>query len=37
VGGETRVENLQLRCRAHNALEAERWFGGLPLVRERCG
>jgi 5-methylcytosine-specific restriction endonuclease McrA len=35
AGGETSVENLHLRCRAHNALEAERWFGQLPLVRER--
>ena len=26
-GGETRTENLELRCRAHNAFEAERWFG----------
>jgi hypothetical protein len=37
AGGETSVENLQLRCRAHNALEAERWFGRPPLMRERCG
>jgi hypothetical protein len=36
AGGETSVENLQLRCRAHNALEAERWFGRPPLMRERC-
>ena len=35
AGGDTSAENLQLRCRAHNVLEAERWFG-LPLVRERC-
>jgi 5-methylcytosine-specific restriction endonuclease McrA len=26
-GGPTSVENLQLRCRAHNAYEAEREFG----------
>jgi 5-methylcytosine-specific restriction endonuclease McrA len=26
-GGETCAENLRLRCRAHNALEAERAFG----------
>jgi 5-methylcytosine-specific restriction endonuclease McrA len=26
-GGETDVSNLQLRCRAHNRLEAERWSG----------
>jgi hypothetical protein len=35
AGGDTSAENLQLRCRAHNVLEAERWFG-LPLVREGC-
>ena len=27
AGGETTVENLQLRCRAHNAYEAEVFFG----------
>ena len=32
-GGATTVENLELRCRGHNAYEAERWFGPL-LVRE---
>ena len=32
-GGPTTVENLELRCRAHNLYEAERWFGPL-LVRE---
>jgi hypothetical protein len=26
-GGETTVANLELRCRPHNAYEAERWFG----------
>ena len=26
-GGKTDVSNLQLRCRAHNAFEAERWSG----------
>ena len=26
-GGATSAENLELRCRAHNAYEAERWFG----------
>ena len=25
-GGETTAANLQLRCRAHNAYEAEQWF-----------
>ncbi len=27
-GGPTTLENLELRCRAHNAYEAERDFGG---------
>jgi hypothetical protein len=31
-GGVTDAENLQLRCRAHNAYEAERWFG--EFIRE---
>jgi 5-methylcytosine-specific restriction endonuclease McrA len=26
-GGATAADNLQLRCRAHNAYESERWFG----------
>jgi hypothetical protein len=41
MGGETTVENIQLRCRAHNGYEAglfygqgEHWDGG-DLVRER--
>jgi hypothetical protein len=33
-GGATEAENLQLRCRAHNAFEAEAWFGPL-VARER--
>jgi 5-methylcytosine-specific restriction endonuclease McrA len=34
-GGATTVANLQLRCRAHNAYEAERWFGAeQDLLRE---
>lgn len=35
-GGATTTDNIELRCRAHNAYEAEQWFGpGLPpLVRE---
>jgi 5-methylcytosine-specific restriction endonuclease McrA len=32
-GGTAVVSNIELRCRAHNAHEAERWFGPL-LVRE---
>ena len=35
VGGAVSVENLELRCRAHNLHEAEHYFSGrLPLVRE---
>jgi hypothetical protein len=39
AGGETSVDNLQLRCRAHNAYEAGQYFGtGSLFVRERsCG
>jgi hypothetical protein len=33
-GGKTDVPNIQLRCRAHNAYEAEGWFGPLE-ARER--
>jgi hypothetical protein len=33
-GGATTTDNLQLRCRAHNAYEAEQHFG-LLWVRER--
>ena len=35
-GGETDVSNLQLRCRAHNQFEAQRWSGPgeEDLVRE---
>jgi hypothetical protein len=29
AGGETSIENLQLRCRSHNAHEADRFFGTL--------
>ena len=34
--GATTAENLELRCRAHHAFEAERWFGVSEedLVRE---
>ena len=39
VGGAAVVENLELRCRAHNMYEAEKYFGDrLPLfVREADG
>ena len=33
-GGETSVENLQLRCAAHNAYESVLW-SGADVVRER--
>jgi 5-methylcytosine-specific restriction endonuclease McrA len=35
-GGETNVSNLELRCRAHNGFEAERWSGPREedLIRE---
>jgi 5-methylcytosine-specific restriction endonuclease McrA len=33
-GGATDPANLQLRCRAHNAYEAEEWFGPM-VVREQ--
>ena len=32
-GGPTTLENIELRCPAHNLYEAERWFGPL-FVRE---
>src|SRR5215471_13385377 len=35
-GGPTTAANIQLRCRAHNAYEAETWFGPL-VVREPRG
>lgn len=37
-GGEATVSNIQLRCHAHNAYEADKWFGCLvvgQLVPER--
>ncbi len=39
AGGTTVVENIELRCRAHNLYEAEQYFGDrLPLLsREACG
>jgi 5-methylcytosine-specific restriction endonuclease McrA len=39
AGGETSTDNVKLSCRAHNAFEAERYFGPreLPLVREERG
>ena len=39
AGGNTAADNLELRCRAHNAYEAERYFGfrHTPVVREIRG
>ncbi|MGH9372818.1 MAG: HNH endonuclease, partial [Vicinamibacterales bacterium] len=37
AGGAATAENIQLRCRRHNAYEAEQRFGPGPLfVRERA-
>ena len=39
-GGSATVENLELRCRAHNAYEAARWSGGsdtLFVKEQRAG
>ncbi len=33
-GGATTVENLELRCRAHNQHEFERWFGSRLLPKQ---
>jgi hypothetical protein len=30
MGGETTVENIQLRCRAHNGYEADLFYGAGP-------
>jgi 5-methylcytosine-specific restriction endonuclease McrA len=35
-GGATVIDNVELRCRAHNAYEAERYFGPW-IVREETG
>jgi hypothetical protein len=35
TGGKTSVDNLQLRCRAHNQHEADRYFGGSGFPRAR--
>jgi 5-methylcytosine-specific restriction endonuclease McrA len=35
-GGQATADNIQLRCRAHNAYEADQYFGH-SLVRERGG
>ena len=35
-GGESTVENLELRCRAHNVYEADRWNGTLFARESRA-
>jgi 5-methylcytosine-specific restriction endonuclease McrA len=36
AGGSTTVENIALRCRAHNRYEAGQYYGpSLPLLREK--
>lgn len=35
AGGQATVENIELRCRAHNGYEAELFFGGHVVRRER--
>jgi HNH endonuclease len=37
LGGATTLDNLTLRCRAHNALAAEQEFGVAHVARARCG
>jgi hypothetical protein len=37
LGGATTVDNLALRCRAHNALAAEQDFGRELMARKRRG
>jgi hypothetical protein len=34
-GGEATIENIRLRCRAHNQLEAERTFGSEFMKHKR--
>ena len=35
AGGESSVENIQLRCRVHNTYEAEREFGPPGMARQQ--
>ncbi|HET7695578.1 MAG TPA: HNH endonuclease signature motif containing protein [Vicinamibacterales bacterium] len=37
LGGPTTIDNLQLRCRAHNAYEAEMEFGAFVLREKAVG
>jgi hypothetical protein len=36
AGGATTVENLELRCRAHNAFESQKYFGRAQPVQHRA-
>jgi hypothetical protein len=36
AGGETTVDNLELRCRAHNQYESELFFGPMMVREERA-
>jgi len=36
AGGSARVENLELRCRAHNGLEADKYFDAATVTRRRA-
>lgn len=35
-GGEATISTIELRCKQHNAYEAERWFGAPSSARERA-
>lgn len=35
AGGRTTVQNVELRCRAHNAYEADKFFGAASMERRR--
>jgi hypothetical protein len=37
VGGETNARNISLRCRSHNAYEAELWFGSDVITARQSG
>ena len=38
IGGAAKVDNIELRCRAHNVHEAEQYFGSrLPLLVREAG
>jgi hypothetical protein len=37
LGGDTKIENIALRCRAHNVLAAEEDLGREVMERRRRG